>query len=180
MAAYEMKIQSYKTEAIESLKDEFKDVKDFIFTDYRGLTVSQITQLRDKLREQNASLKVVKNRFAKLALKALEKESADEYLVGPTAIALARDESGPVAKSILDFGKEAPISIKGGIIGDKIFSLKEVEAFSRLPGKMELIARLMGTMRAPVQNVVYILNAIPTKLVRTLQAVADKKQAEGN
>ena len=179
MAAYEMKIQSYKTEAIEALKSEFEDVKDFIFTDYRGLTVSQISELRDTLRKQNASLRVVKNRFAKLALKALEKESAGDCLVGPTAIALARDESGPVAKSILDFGKEAPISIKGGIIGDKLFTTAEVEAFSKLPTKIELIAKLMGTMKAPIQNMVYILHAVPTKLVRTLQAVADKKAAEG-
>jgi len=180
MAAYEVKIQSYKTEAIESLKEEFKDVKDFIFTDYRGLTVSQITELRNKLRENNATLKVVKNRFAKIALKEMDKESAADYLVGPTAIALARDESGPVAKAILDFGEEAPIEVKGGIIGDKMFSLDEIKAFSKLPTKIELIAKLMGTMRAPIQNVVYVLNAVPQKLVRTLQAVADKKKAEGN
>jgi len=180
MAAYEVKIQSYKTEAIESLKEEFKDVKDFIFTDYRGLTVSQITELRDKLRKNNATLKVVKNRFAKIALKEMNKEAAAEYLVGPTAIALARDESGPVAKAILDFGADAPIEVKGGIIGDQMFGLDEIKAFSKLPTKIELIAQLMGTMKAPVQNVVYVLNAVPQKLVRTLQAVADKKKAEGS
>lgn len=177
--AYEMKIQSYKTEAIESLKEEFKGAKDFIFTDYRGLTVAQITNLRDKLRKNNATLKVVKNRFAKIALKDMDKESAAEFLTGPTAIALAMGESGPVAKTILDFGEEAPIEVKGGIIENKLFSLDEIRAYSKLPTKLELIAKLMGTMKAPVQNLVFVLNAVPQKLVRTLQAVADKMKAEG-
>lgn len=179
MADYQVNIQSSKTEAIESLKEEFKGVKDFIFTDYRGLTVSQITELRNILRKENAAYKVVKNRFAKIALKELDREAADELLTGPTAIALAMDESGPVAKALYDFSKNAPVAVKGAVIGEKLFSAEEVEAFSKLLTKPQLLAKLMGTMKAPVQNVVYVLNAVPQKLVRTLQAVADKMSAEG-
>ena len=176
MAEYEVKLQQGKVEAVAALKDEFKDIKDFIFTDYRGLTVEQITALRNELRKHNATYKVVKNRFAKIALKDLERPAADEYLVGPTAVALPSDDSGAVAKVLIEFAKNAPMSIKGGILDDNLFDAAQVEAFSKLPTKDELIASLMGTMKAPIQNVVYVLNAVPTKLVRTLQAVADSKQ----
>ncbi len=176
MAEYEVKLQQGKVEAVAALKDEFKDIKDFIFTDYRGLTVEQITALRNELRKHNATYKVVKNRFAKIALKDLERPAADEYLVGPTAVALPSDDSGAVAKVLIEFAKNAPMSIKGGILDNNVFDASQVEAFSKLPTKDELIASLMGTMKAPIQNVVYVLNAVPTKLVRTLQAVADSKQ----
>jgi large subunit ribosomal protein L10 len=176
MAEYQVKIQQNKVDAINALKDEFKDVKDFIFTDYRGLTVEQITELRNKLREHDATYKVVKNRFAKIALKDLERPAVDEYLTGPTALALPAGESGAVAKVLVEFAKNAPMSIKGGIVDGNVFNASQMEEFSKLPTKDELIAKLMGTMKAPVQHVVYVLNAVPTKLVRTLQAVADAKK----
>lgn len=176
MAEYQVKIQQNKVDAINALKDEFKEVKDFIFTDYRGLTVEQITELRNKLREHDATYKVVKNRFAKIALKDLERPLVDEYLTGPTALALPTGESGAVAKVLVEFAKNAPMSIKGGIVDGNVFNASQMEEFSKLPTKDELIAKLMGTMRAPVQHVVYVLNAVPTKLVRTLQAVADAKK----
>lgn len=177
MADYETKIQQAKVDAIQELVEEFKDVKDFIFTDYRGLTVEQITDLRLKLREQGAKYKVVKNRFAKIALQELERPAADAYLVGPTAVALPEHEVAPIVKVLLDFSKTVPLmQVKGGIVDGAVFNATEIEAYSKLPSRLELIAKLMGTMNAPAQNVVYVLNAIPTKLVRTLQAVADAKK----
>jgi len=177
MAEYETKLQDGKLNAVKALVDEFKDVKDFIFTDYRGLTVVQITDLREKLREYETVYKVVKNRFAKIALKQLDKPEVGDYLVGPTAVALPTGESaGPVAKILIEFAKNAPLELKGGILDGNLFSAEQVIAFSKLPGKLELISQLMATMKAPLQNVVYLLNAVPTKLVRTLQAVADSKK----
>ncbi|MCK5155126.1 MAG: 50S ribosomal protein L10 [Spirochaetales bacterium] len=176
MAKYETKLQDGKLNAVKALVDEFKDVKDFIFTDYRGLTVEQITDLRNKLRDNKAVYKVVKNRFAKIALKQLDKPEVQECLVGPTAVALPMGESGPVAKILIEFAKNAPLEIKGGILDGNLFTTEQVVAFSKLPGRLELISQLMSTMKAPVQNVVYLLNAVPTKLVRTLQAVADSKK----
>lgn len=176
MAEYETKLQQNKLDAVNALVDEFKDVKDFIFTDYRGLTVEQITELRNKLREQDAAFKVVKNRFAKIALNKLERPNADECLVGPTAVALPKGESGVIAKMIIEYAKNAPIDLKGGIIDGNLFSAAEVAAFSKLPTRDELISMVMGTMKAPVQNLVSLLDAIPTKFVRTLQALADSKE----
>ena len=178
MAEYTVTIQQHKIDSINSLKDSFKDVNNFIFTDYRGLTVEQITELRGKLREESSVYKVIKNRFAKLALKEMGLPIVDEYLIGPTAIALPTEEAGPVAKILFQYVKDGLIKVKGGIIDGEVFDEKNIEAYSKLPTKSELLSKLMATMKAPVQGIVYILNGVPEKLVRTLQAVADKKGEE--
>jgi large subunit ribosomal protein L10 len=175
---YETKVNQEKEGYIERYKERFGEVKDFIFTDYRGLTVEQISELRGKLRDQSAEYRVVKNNFAKLALTQMEYPDVSDFLVGPTAVALAKSESGPVVKAILDLGRDWPVSVKGGIIDGKVFNAEQVEEYSKLPTRDELIAKLMGTMNAPLQNLVYAMNGVTQKLVRVLQAVVDKKAAE--
>ncbi len=176
MSDYTIKIQPEKVEAINALKKDFEGVENFIFTDYRGLTVEQITTLRTKLRETGSTYKVVKNRFAKIALKELDKPEVGDLLVGPTAVVITGEEAGTAAKELFAFAKEAPVSVKGGLIGTDVFDSSQMEAYSKLPTKNELIAKLMGTMNAPLQNFVYILNAVPEKFVRTLKAYADSKE----
>lgn len=171
-------VQQYKIDAVNGLKEMFTENKDFIFTDYRGLTVEQITELRSQLREKNAEYKVVKNSFAKLAFQALQKADVADLLIGPTALALVKEDSGEVAKLLLKFGKDTTVDIKGALIEGEIFDPDQVAAFSRLPGKLDLISMLMSTMNAPIQNLVYAINGVTTKLVRTLQAVADKKATD--
>ena len=172
------KIQQEKIDAIDALKEQFQHVNDYIFTDYRGMTVEQITNLRNTLREKGAAYRVIKNRFAKLALEQMGMPDVGDQLIGPTAVVLAETDSGPIAKILFQAAKEAPVSVKGGIINGNVFTAEEVEAYSKLPSRDELIASLMGTMKAPIQNFVYVLNAVPQKLVRTLQAVADQKASE--
>lgn len=175
MAIKAKKVQPAKVEAIESLKDKFGQVRDFIFTDYRGLTVEQITNLRKLLRKKGAEYRIVKNNFARLAFEELKLPDVSGYLAGPTAIAYAKEDSGEVAKILFDFSKESSVKVKGGIVDGLVFDGKQVEALSKLPSKPQLISMLLSTMNAPLQNLVYALNAIPTKLVRTLKAVEDKK-----
>jgi large subunit ribosomal protein L10 len=179
MSDYQTRITEEKKGFVKNLEDLFEESKDYIFTDYRGLTVAQISHLRTKLREENATFRVVKNRYAKIALKNLEMPQVDDMLIGPTAVALPKDESGSVAKVLVEFGKDAPVEIKGGIIDGKVFDAKQMEAYSKLPTRDELIAKLMGTINAPLQHLAYAINGIPSKLVRTLKAVADKKGGEG-
>ena len=173
--AYTTKVTEAKTEAVDQIKNWFEESQDYIFTDYRGLTVQQITELRSKLREKSADYRVIKNRFAKIALSQLGLPEVDEYLTGPTAVALASDDSGPVAKELLDAGQDWPVVVKGAIIAGGVYDAEQVKAYSKLPGRMELLAMLMGTMNAPLQNLAYALNGVTTKLVRTVQAIADKK-----
>lgn len=170
------KIQPAKVQAIGQLKERFSSGKDFVFTNYRGLTVEQISQLRSQLRPLGAEFKVVKNTFARLVIQDLKLPEVDRFLVGPTAVAICRGESGPVAKALLDFAKEVPaLEVKAGIIEGGVFDGKQVEAYSKLPSKAQLLATLMGTMKAPVQNLAGALNEVVARLARTLKAVAEKK-----
>ncbi|MDR1933878.1 MAG: 50S ribosomal protein L10 [Spirochaetales bacterium] len=178
MTEHVTKPQPYKVEAVKSLREKFSGYSGYIFTDYRGLSVEQITSLRGVLRKLNAEYKVVKNNFAEIAFKELSQPDVASYLVGPTAIALSKDEASQVAKSILEFGKETSLRIRGGLVDGQVFNGKQMEEFSRLPSRADLIAQLMGTMNAPVQRLACAMSGVAGKLVRTLAAVADKKKSE--
>jgi len=175
MAEKQKKVQEYKIKAVEALQDRFEESEDFIFTNFRGLTVEQISDLRKQLRQESSEYKVIKNNYAKIAFSNMKVEGVDDFLVGPTAIAMAKGESGPTAKVLVKFAEETPVEIKGGFINGRIFDPTEVEDFSKLPTRLELIAKLMGTMNAPVQHLAFALNGVTQNLVRALQAVADQK-----
>jgi len=169
MAIRAKKIQSAKTEAIENAKKTLSEYNDFIFADYRGLTVAQITELRGKLREKNAVLKVMKNNFARIAFEELKVENVADYLKGPTVIAMVNEDSNEVAKVLFDYKKTAPtLEVKGGSIGKEVYDQAKIEAYSKVPGKKQLYAMLMSAMNGPAQ-----------KLAATLKAYAEKKEAEG-
>ena len=148
------------------IRDEFKDYSGFIFTDYRGMTVQQITDIRKALKKDEAAYRVVKNRYAKIALKDLDRTGAEEQMKGPTAVALVKgDTANTVAKVLFNANKDGvSIQVKGALLDGKFMSAEEVEALSKLPTKLELIASLMGTMKAPVQ-----------KLAATLLAYVESK-----
>ena len=166
MENYQTRITPAKEDAVKALKEEFEGYNGFIFTDYRGMTVSQITELRNSLRKNDAQFRVVKNRYAKIAFQNLGKTGAEDQMVGPTAVALAKgDESNVVAKALFEAIKNgAPMQVKGAIIDGEVMDGAKVEALSKLPTKLELIASLMGTMKAPIQ-----------KLAATLLAYVESK-----
>ena len=166
MENYQTRVTPAKEDAVKALKEEFEGYNGYIFTDYRGMTVAQLTELRTQLRKNDAQYRVIKNRFAKIAMKDLGKGGAEEQMVGPTAVALAKgDESNVVAKALFEAIKNgAPMQVKGALIDGELMSVDEVEALSKLPTKLELIASLMGTMKAPVQ-----------KLAATLLAYVESK-----
>lgn len=157
---YKTRITPVKEEAVKALKDEFAQYSGYIFTDYRGMTVEQITTLRRNLLKKDAAYRVVKNRFAKIALRQLDRE-ADDQLTGPTAIAMVRgDEANVVAKDLFAAAKEgAPLVVKGALLDGAFMTAEEIEAFSALPSRLELISMLMGTMKAPVQKLAATLLA---------------------
>jgi large subunit ribosomal protein L10 len=171
------KIQDAKVTSIGEMKEAFSASEDFIFTNYRGLTVEQITNLRKQLRGKGAQFKVVKNNFARLAFQQLSApDEVGDYLTGPTAIAIAPRDANEVAKILVDFTKEAPVlTIKGGLLGKDLYNDKQMEAFSRLPSRLELISMLMSVMNGPARNLAAALNDVPARLVRTVKAIADKK-----
>jgi large subunit ribosomal protein L10 len=171
------KINQQKLDRVSEIRNIISDAKDIIFTDYRGLTVSQLTELRGKLKQEESAFKVIKNNYSKIAFQELGLPVGDDFLIGPTALALISGDAGPVAKILLAVAKELPLAIKGGLIDGRVLSQDEITALSALPGRNELYAILLGCMNAPATNMVLTLQAMAGKLVRTLQAVADKKKS---
>ena len=168
MAIRAKKVQEAKTLAIAEAKKTFAEYNDFIFADYRGMTVEQITNLRKKLRAQDALLKVVKNNFARIAFEEMKIVNIAEYLRGPTVVAMAKEDSNEIAKTLFDFKKDAPtLNIKGAFVNKEVYDAAKIEEFSKLPGKKTLIAMLMSAINGPARQ-----------LAATLQAYVDKK-AEG-
>lgn len=169
MAVKAKKLQPAKVEAIKIAKEIFEGYSDFIFTDYRGLTVEQITDLRRQLRAKNCQFKVIKNNFARVAFEEMQITNVAEYLAGPTAIALGKEDANEVAKILFDYAKDTPaLTVKGAFLDKELYDAKKLEAYSKLPGKKQLIAMIMSTINAPIQ-----------KVAATLQAYVDKKQSEG-
>ena len=142
-----------------------------ISTDYTGLSVSAMTELRRSLREKNVQFRIVKNTLAYRAADAAGRPAFKEIVDGPTAFAFSNGEPVDPAKALVDFIRttRSPLKIRGGILGDRVLTLEEVNNLATLPSKEELIARLMGQLNAPAAGFVYVLNANIAGLARLLQ-----------
>jgi large subunit ribosomal protein L10 len=148
-----------------------------ILAEYRGLTVAQMTQLRANARNSGIYLRVVKNTLAQRAVEGTDFACLHEHLVGPLAFAASEDPVA-VAKVLREFAKaNEKFAIKVGAMGGKLMSADEVDALAKLPGREELLAKLLGTMQAPIQKFVQTLNEVPSSFVRALAAVRDAKEA---
>ena len=166
MAMRASKIQSVKADAIVELKNKIGAAKDFIFTEYRGLTVEQISALRRQLREKNAEFHIVKNNFARIAFEDLGyTKEVEPVLAGPTAVAFARSDSNEVAKVLIDFAKETPaLKVKAGLVDKGFMGEAAIAAFSKLPSRNQLIAMFMAGLKSPVQKLVYTFVALQEKM----------------
>jgi large subunit ribosomal protein L10 len=163
-----------KEQAIQELSDLIGRSKGAILTDYRGFTVSEITELRKRLREKGAVYHVVKNTLFKRALQ--DGEGLNQYLEGPTAIAFALEDPVAPTKALLDFIKEKKKGeVKAGYIEGVVYTEPQVDALSKLPPRDVLIAQVVGAIQSPITSLVNTLDGIISEFVRTVQAVADKQ-----
>ncbi len=145
--------------------------------EYRGLSVGQMTVLRRSARDSQVYLRVIKNNLARRAIEGSNFECLKDEFVGPLALAAGEDPVA-VAKVLSEFAKEnEALRIKAAAIGGKLMSDVDVHTLARLPGREQLLAMLLGTMQAPVQTLVRLLNEIPSRFVRALAAVRDSKEA---
>ena len=164
---YKTRVNTAKETSVKQLKDEFSGFDGFIFADYRGLTVSEITELRKNLRAKNSFCRVVKNSYAKIAFNELGYDSITNNLVGPTAVILIKGtDQNPIAKIVVDAQKDTgdKLKVRGGYLDGNAMDASSVEAFAKLQGRLDLISMLMGTMLAPVQKVAATLLAYKEKL----------------
>jgi len=165
-----------KQAVVSEVSAQLAKAQAVIVAEYRGLDVARVTQLRAKARQSGLYLRVLKNTLARRAVKGTPFESLSDQMVGPLMYGIAAD---PVAgaKVIAEFAKDNELFvIKGGAMPNTKMSDKDVKALAMLPSRDELIARLMGTMQAPVAKLARTLNEVPGKFVRTLAAYRDQKE----
>ena len=146
-----------------------------IVAEYRGLDVGAVTDLRAKARKSGVYLRVLKNTLARRAVKGTPFEKLSEQMVGPLMYGIAQD---PVAgaKALAAFAKDNELFvIKAGVMANTLMSPKDIKTLSTMPSREELLAKLLGTMQAPVAKLVQTMNEVPGKFVRTLAAVRDQK-----
>ncbi len=168
-----------KSAAIVELADKFRNSNAAVLTEYRGLTVKQLTQLRTVLRG-NATYAVVKNTLTDLAAKDAGVTAFDGQLVGPTAIAFVDGDPVEAAKGLRDFAKANPLLvIKGGVLDGRALSAEDLKKLADLESREVLLAKLAGAMKASLSQAVYLFAAPLSKAVRTVDALRAQREESG-
>ena len=166
-----------KAAVIEEVSAQVAQAGSIVLAEYRGLTVEKITQLRKQARESGVYLRVLKNTLVRRAVKDTPYEKLADQMVGPLMYGISADPVAP-AKLIASFAKaNDQLVVKGGAMPNVVMDAAGVQALATMPSRDELLAKLLGTMQAPVATFVRTLNEVPTKFVRGLAAVRDKQEA---
>lgn len=167
-----------KQKVVASIQDKLAGSKLVIFTDYRGLNVDEMTELRTKLRIPGVEFKVCKNTMLSFALRNLGYESFEESLFGPNAVLFSSEDLVTPAKVITEFARtHKKLEVKMALIEGKMFQPDAVKNLAELPPREVLIAQVLGTMQAPITSFVRVLNANITGLARAIDQIREKKQA---
>jgi large subunit ribosomal protein L10 len=149
-----------------------------VAAEYRGLTVDEMTALRAEARKNGVYLRVVKNTLARRAVEGTDFECMAEGMTGPLVLAFSQEDPGAAARVIKDFAKDhEKLDVKLVSIGGKLLAASEITTLAKMPTYEQAISILMGTMQAPIQKFVTTLNEVPGKLVRTVAAIRDAKEA---
>lgn len=169
--------QQYKRDLVENLRQMLEQTPDAVFADYSGLDVSAMTELRRALEAQDSTLRVVKNRFLRIALSSMQLPIADEFLIGPTVLATLGDEPGAACKVLIDVRADSTLKIKGALVDGQIIDAAQVEALASLPSRELLYAMLLSAMNGPARSLAGVLQGVIRKLMATVQAIADQADA---
>ncbi len=168
-----------KLELSEKLSEQLNDVVAIIVADYTGLTVQEMEDVRNTIKESGATFNVIKNSVVEKAIQGGKWESLKEQLKGTNAFALSFDDPAVLAKILVAKAKEhKKLKIKCGSLNGQVISAKQIEALSKLPSKDVLLAQLLATMKAPVSGFVNVLAGNIRKLMYALKAIEEKKGKE--
>lgn len=173
-----MATKAFKQVKIQEIKETALKAKVAIVSDYRGLTVEDITDLRRKLQQENGDYTVIKNTLAKIAFKGTDFEGIDEHLKGPSAIAFGFGDQVSPAKVLTKFIKEKKkTEIRGGMLDGKVLSVEQVRELSNLPSKEELLAKILGGLNSPATGLANTVTGVMRALVRAIDEVRKQKEA---
>jgi len=163
-------IREEKQAKVQEIKGKLEKAEAVIFSDYRGLTVEEDTELRRKFREAGVEYKVLKNSLTSIAAKEAGYEGVDEFLAGPTSFAFGYEDPTAPARILNDFAKaHKKVEIKGGIINGQIYGVDKIVELASIPPREVLIAKLLGSFKAPLSNFAYLVNAIKEKQEQTAE-----------
>jgi large subunit ribosomal protein L10 len=159
-----MGIREEKVALVKEIAEKLQNSKSTIITDYRGLTVAEVTELRRKLREAGVEFKVLKNTMTRRAAEQVNLSEINQFLTGPSAIAFSYDDVVAPAKILNEFAKtHKALELKAGIVEGKIVSKEEVTALAELPNREGLLSMLLSVLQAPMRNLAYSLSQVAEK-----------------
>ena len=164
-----------KEQIISDLHQQVERVKAVVLTNYRGLNVEQMSQLRQRLREEKVSFNVVKNTLMKLASKGTDVEKLNDYFEGPTAVAVSHGDPISLAKILSDFQKTQPLfEIKGGVIEGRVIPPEGVKALASMPSREVIFAQILGEVQMPGTQLAGVLYSAVQQMVNIIQARVDQ------
>lgn len=165
-----------KEQAVTQLSEKLGRSGAVLLAEYRGLKVSQLTELRREIRKCEGDFRVVKNRLAKRALSQVGFEALQDFFKGPIGVAFVPQDAVSLAKILTKFAESYELfKLRAGLLGGKVLSPREIIGLSRLPSREELLAKLLGTLQAPAVNLVRVLQGVPQKLALVLRAIEKTK-----
>src|SRR5207342_52601 len=163
-----------KIAVVDEVREKLAGADAALLTEYRGLTVKQLAELRRQLRPAGAEYKIYKNTLVRFAAREVVDDQLDPLLTGPTAITFVRGDAAAVAKLLRDYARgHQALVVKGGLLGDKVVSAKDVEALADLPPRDVLLAQLAGAFQAPMVKLAGLLQALPRNFAYGLAALID-------
>ncbi|MGH3732300.1 MAG: 50S ribosomal protein L10 [Acidimicrobiales bacterium] len=170
------KVRTAKVATVDELKERVEATSTAVVTEYRGMTVTQISALRRQLRTLDADYKVFKNTLVRRAIEGTSVAPLGEFLEGPTAIAFVNGDVSAVAKALRDFARATPtLVVKGGVLDGKLLTLGELTALADLPSRDVLLARFAGLLASPMTTLAGLLKAIPQNFAYGLSALIDSE-----
>ncbi len=167
-----MATKAFKSEKIDAIKSKIEKAQVAVITEYKGLTVEEITKLRREIQKNGGDYMVTKNTLAKIAVKGTEYEALTEKLTGPIALAFGFEDPVSPAKAVTKKGE-----ILGAVMDGKLLSVEETKALAALPSKEELFAKMLGSINSPASGIANSINAVLSQLTRAMAAVRDQKAA---
>ncbi|MBC3537625.1 50S ribosomal protein L10 [Megasphaera hominis] len=171
-------ISPAKIAVVNEMKEKLQSAQGAVLVGFTGLSVADVTKLRRKFREGNVEYKVIKNTLTRIAANEVGYEGLSEFLEGPTALAYSTEDAVAPAKILKEFIKETKteaLTVKVGICDGQVIDAAGVEALANLPSREELLAKLVGSMQAPISGLVNVLQGNIRNMVYVLDAVRAKK-----
>ncbi len=169
-----------KEKLVEATRKRLERASALVLTDFSGLKVEQMNQLRAKLREEGLQYSVIKNTLLKLAAAGGPAESLMADLSGPNGVGFSFDDPVSLAKVLADFAKDnQKLELKAGLVEGRVVSQEDLKALAKLPGRQDLLAMLLSAMQGVPRSLVSVLAAVMRDLVGVLSAIADQKEAAG-